>query len=173
MIRPYRRPLIVLTPKSLLRHPQAVNDFSDLTKGAFQTVIDDMQLSSREKKQVSRVILCSGKVYYDLLAAYQENNIKDIAIVRLEQLYPFPEYDLKNVLKQYESIKEFVWCQEEPKNQGAWDNIKHRFDSYARFIEISNVTRPSAAAPAVGSFRVHKQQQIALVREALKLSAMV
>jgi 2-oxoglutarate dehydrogenase E1 component len=173
MIRPYRRPLIVLTPKSLLRHPQAVNDFSDLSDGYFQTVIDDPQLSLPEKKKVTRVILCSGKVYYDLLATYQENDLKDIAIIRLEQIYPFPEYDLKDILKQYESIKEFVWCQEEPKNQGAWDNIKHRFNSYARFIDISCVTRPSAAAPAVGSFRVHHQQQVALIRKALKLPAMV
>ncbi len=173
MIRPYRRPLIVLTPKSLLRHPQAVNDFSELAQGHFQTVIDDPQLSSHEKKQITRVILCSGKVYYDLVATYQEYNLKQIAIIRLEQLYPFPDYDLKNVLKQYDAIKELVWCQEEPKNQGAWDNMKHRFHSYARFIDVSCVTRPAAAAPAVGSIRVHHQQQTALIRKALKLPAMV
>ncbi len=173
MIRPYRRPLIVLTPKSLLRHPQAVNKLSDLSDGHFQTVIDDTQLLLHEKKKVTRVILCSGKVYYDLIATHQEYDLKDIAIIRLEQLYPFPDYDLKDILKQYQSIKEFVWCQEEPKNQGAWDNIKHRFNPYARFIEITCVTRPSAAAPAVGSFRVHQQQQIALVRKALKLPSMV
>ncbi|MCK5810097.1 MAG: 2-oxoglutarate dehydrogenase E1 component [Cocleimonas sp.] len=173
MIRPYRRPLIVLTPKSLLRHPKAVNALSDLSDGHFQTVIDDVQLSLHEKKKVTRVILCSGKVYYDLIATHQENDLNDIAIIRLEQLYPFPDYDLKDILKQYESIKEFVWCQEEPKNQGAWDNIKHRFNPYARFIAIDCVTRPSAAAPAVGSFRVHQQQQIALVRKALKLPSMV
>jgi 2-oxoglutarate dehydrogenase E1 component len=173
MIRPYRRPLIVLTPKSLLRHPKAVNDFSDLSDGKFQTVIDDPQLSADEKRQITRVILCSGKVYYDLLATHQEHDLKEIAIIRLEQLYPFPEYDLKNILKQYGSIKAFVWCQEEPKNQGAWDNIKHRFRPYERYVDISCVTRPSAAAPAVGSFRVHQQQQIALVRKALKLPPMV
>ncbi len=173
MIRPYRRPLIVLTPKSLLRHPQAVNDFSELAQGHFQTVIDDPQLSLHEKKQITRVILCSGKVYYDLVATYQEYDLKQIAIIRLEQLYPFPDYDLKDVLKRYEAIKELVWCQEEPKNQGAWDNMKHRFYSYARFIDISCVARPAAAAPAVGSIRVHQQQQTALIREALKLPTMV
>ena len=173
MIRPYRRPLIVLTPKSLLRHPQAVNDFSELAEGHFQSVMDDPQLSLREKKQVTRVILCSGKVYYDLVATHQQHDLRYIAVIRLEQLYPFPEYDLKNILKQYESIKELVWCQEEPKNQGAWDNMKHRFDAYTRFIELSCVARPAAAAPAVGSFRVHQQQQTALVREALKLPSMV
>ncbi len=173
MIRPYRRPLIVLTPKSLLRHPQAVNNFSELAQGHFQTVIDDPQLSSREKEQVTRVILCSGKVYYELVTTHQQYDLKHIAIIRLEQLYPFPDHDLKDVLKQYEAIKELVWCQEEPKNQGAWDNMKHRFHSYARFIDISCVTRPAAAAPAVGSFRVHQQQQTALVREALKLPAML
>ena len=173
MIRPYRRPLIVLTPKSLLRHPQAVNDFSELAEGHFHSVIDDPLLSLREKKQVTRVILCSGKVYYDLVATHQQYDLRQITIIRLEQLYPFPEYDLKDILKQYEAIKELVWCQEEPKNQGAWDNMKHRFDAYARFIELSCVARPAAAAPAVGSFRVHQQQQTALVREALKLPAMV
>jgi 2-oxoglutarate dehydrogenase E1 component len=173
MIRPYRRPLIVLTPKSLLRHPQAVNNFSELAEGYFQNVMDDSQLSLREKKQVTRVILCSGKVYYDLVAIYQQYDLRDIAIVRLEQLYPFPEYDLNNILKQYEAIKELVWCQEEPKNQGAWDNMKHRFNAYTRFIELLCVARPAAAAPAVGSFRVHQQQQTALVREALKLPSIV
>ncbi|MCK5896109.1 MAG: 2-oxoglutarate dehydrogenase E1 component, partial [Cocleimonas sp.] len=173
MIRPYRRPLIVLTPKSLLRHPKAVNNFSDLSEGYFQTVIDDPYLSTEEKKRVTRVILCSGKVYYDLVATHDENNLKDIAIIRLEQLYPFPEYDLKGVLKQYMSIKEFVWCQEEPRNQGAWDNINHRFRSYERYVDVSCVTRPSAAAPAVGSLCVHQQQQVALVRDALKLSSIV
>ncbi|MCK5916935.1 MAG: 2-oxoglutarate dehydrogenase E1 component [Cocleimonas sp.] len=173
MIRPYRRPLIVLTPKSLLRHPKAVNEISDLSDGHFQTVIDDPQLSLQEKKKVTRVILCSGKVYYDLVETHQENDLKGIAIIRLEQLYPFPEYDLKDILKQYKSIKKFIWCQEEPKNQGAWDNIKHRFNPYTRFIDISCVTRPSAAAPAVGSFRVHQQQQVALVRKALMLPSIV
>ncbi|HIO91950.1 MAG TPA: 2-oxoglutarate dehydrogenase E1 component [Leucothrix mucor] len=173
MIRPYRRPLIVLTPKSLLRHPAATNELSDLTEGKFYTVIDDPYLSAEEKASKTRLILCSGKVYYDLLATHKEENLKDIAIVRLEQLYPFPEYDLKDILKQYKAIKEFVWCQEEPRNQGAWDNIKHRFQPYAHVVKISCVSRPSAAAPAVGSFKVHHQQQTALVRDALRLPPLV
>ena len=170
MIRPYRRPLIVLTPKSLLRHPEAVNTLEDLTDGHFQTVIDDPLLEDDAKKLISRVVLCSGKVYYDLLAAQRENKVTDVAIIRLEQLYPFPEFDIKQALANYVSKKELVWCQEEPKNQGAWDNIKHRLQ---KFVEIRCVSRPAAAAPAVGSFRVHKQQQTALVREALNLPAMV
>ena len=173
MIRPYRRPLIVLTPKSLLRHPEATNELTDLTDGKFLTVIDDSDLSAKDKVSTTRLILCSGKVYYDLLATHREHKLKDIAIVRLEQLYPFPEFDLKDVLKQYKAMKEFVWCQEEPRNQGAWDNIKHRFQRYAHLVKISCVSRPSAAAPAVGSFRVHHQQQTALVREALRLPPLV
>jgi 2-oxoglutarate dehydrogenase E1 component len=150
-----------------------VNTVSDLSEGYFQSVMDDPSLSAEEKKGVTRVILCSGKVYYDLAATHEEHHLKGIAIVRLEQLYPFPEYDLKDVLKQYASIKEFVWCQEEPRNQGAWDNINHRFRPYERYVDIFCVTRPSAAAPAVGSFCVHQQQQTALVREALKLPSIV
>ncbi len=173
MIRPYRRPLIVLTPKSLLRHPEAVNHLDDLTNGHFQTVIDDPNQSDEEKSKATRIILCSGKVYYDLIAEHRKHKVKDIAIIRLEQLYPFPDHDLKVILKQYTAIKEFVWCQEEPRNQGAWDNIKHRFTPYTHRVEISCVSRPSAAAPAVGSFKVHQQQQEALIREALKLPPLV
>ena len=169
MIRAYRRPLIVLTPKSLLRLPEAVSTLLDLSQGHFQTVIDDPELTTEAKKQVIRVILCSGKVYYDLRKMHSQQTLEGIAIIRLEQLYPFPNEDLHTTLAKYPRMEDFIWCQEEPLNQGAWDNIKHRFLLFKDTPVIDCVSRPPAAAPAVGSFRVHQQQQVALLQAALKL----
>ena len=167
MIRQYRKPLIVLTPKSLLRHPLAVNPVEDLSEGKFQPIMDDLTVA--DKSRITRLILCSGKVYYDLFEIRQHENIQHIALVRIEQLYPFPEKMLKTLLASYTELEELVWCQEEPRNQGAWDSTKHRFRHYEDRYKVGCVSRPAAAAPAVGSMKIHKKHQQALVQEALGL----
>jgi len=168
MIRPYRRPLIVMTPKSLLRHPAAISTMEELTEGSFQAIIDDVRFKDA-KDQVSQVVLCSGKVYYDLLDKATTEKIDNIALIRIEQLYPFPEELLEKVLATYPNLQRLVWCQEEPRNQGAWDSTKHRFRKYEDRYEVTCVSRSSAAAPAVGSHKVHIQQQTKLVLKALNI----
>ncbi len=169
MIRPYRRPLIVMTPKSLLRHPAAVSSIEELTEGNFRPIIDDARFI-KNNQSISRIVMCSGKVYYDLLTKSNEENIHDIALIRIEQLYPFPDKLLKKILGSYPNVRELVWCQEEPRNQGAWDSTKHRFRIYEdQYDQVSCVSRPSSAAPAVGSHKVHMKQQMTLVNKALKL----
>ncbi len=168
MVRPFRHPLIVMTPKSLLRHPLAVNTIEELAEGSFKTIIDDTRKTTT-KKYVTRIVLCSGKVYYDLLSQSEEDLVEAVALIRVEQLYPFPEDLLEMILKTYPKLKELVWCQEEPRNQGAWDSIKHRFRHYEDRYRVTCVSRPSSAAPAVGSHKVHHQQQNDLVYKALGL----
>jgi len=168
MIRPYRRPLIVMTPKSLLRNPAAVSTMEELANGSFQTVIDDDRFNAENKKGVERLVVCSGKVYYDIRAKANELDNHETPLVRLEQLYPFPEDTLADLLKSYPDLKDIVWCQEEPRNQGAWDSAKHRFSNFKEYT-LSVVSRPSAAAPAVGSHKVHLMQQEKLVNQALNL----
>lgn len=165
MIRPYRKPLVVMTPKSLLRHPDASSGLNVLADSIFQVAIDD---EITDKAKVRRLILCSGKVYYDLQAAKQEYDLHDVAIVRLEQLYPFPEKVLLDIMKNYTAVKELAWCQEEPRNQGAWDSIKHRFHT-RDYPKIRCVSRPPAAAPAVGVFKLHQQEQKRLILKALQI----
>jgi len=118
MLRPYRKPLIVMTPKSLLRHKLSTSSLEDLHSGGFQTVIPE--IDKLTNKNVKRVVFCTGKVYFDLLEQRREDKIKDIAICRVEQLYPFPRDSVVKELKRYPNADEVVWCQEEPKNQGAW-----------------------------------------------------
>ena len=169
MIRPYRRPLIVMTPKSLLRNPKAVSTMEELAEGNFKTIIDDDRYISNSKSGIERLVLCSGKVYYDLRTKADEvDNLTPL--IRLEQLYPYPEKLLGKILKSYPDLKEVVWCQEEPLNQGAWDSTKHRFYKFKEY-KLSVVSRPSAAAPAVGSHKVHVIQQAKLVQQALNLEA--
>lgn len=166
MIRNYRKPLIVMTPKSLLRHKLATSELSDLTHGAFQNVIPEVDELDNEK--VKKVVLCSGKVYYDLLAARRDKAQTDVAIIRIEQLYPFPKEELKALLGQYEHAKTVVWCQEEPKNQGAWYCSSHHMRASLMFWQnLEYVGRAFFAAPAVGSPILHMKQQKALVEEAL------
>ena len=169
MIRPYRRPLIVMTPKSLLRNPAAVSTMKELTEGSFRSIIDEDRFK-KSKEEITRVVLCSGKVYYDLLAKSNEEKITDTALIRIEQLYPFPDKLLESILNTYPALLDLVWCQEEPRNQGAWDSIKHRYRKLEDQYEVTCVSRPSAAAPAVGSHKIHVLQQAALVNEALKLT---
>tara|TARA_B110000003_G_scaffold83441_1_gene85301 strand:- start:1579 stop:2976 length:1398 start_codon:yes stop_codon:yes gene_type:complete len=167
-IRKMRTPLIVISPKSLLRNPDATSNLDELTSGEFSCVIDD---DLKNKNDVKRIIMCSGKVYYDLAKMRDKNDFKDVGIVRIEQLYPFPYDDLEEILTKYENVQEFIWCQEEPLNQGAWFSHRHRIqrvlDRFNKGDEVSLVSRPPAAAPAVGLMKLHLQQQEELVKEAI------
>ncbi|WP_119328689.1 2-oxoglutarate dehydrogenase E1 component [Cysteiniphilum halobium] len=168
MLRPYRKPLIVMSPKSLLRHPMVHSTLDEMANGKFYNVIAEVE--KIEPKSVARVILCSGKVYYDLLAERSEKSIKDIAIVRIEQLYPFPQVDLEKVLAPYEAVSDIVWTQEEPENQGAWWMIQHELRKVLHKDQhLSYVGRKAASAPAVGYPSLFHAQQSELVAKALKL----
>jgi 2-oxoglutarate dehydrogenase E1 component len=168
-IRKMRTPLIVISPKSLLRNPNATSSITELTEGSFQCVIDS---DTKKKSNVKKIILCSGKVFYDLQNKKIQDKKEHIAIVRIEQLYPFPYDDLEECLKKYKNVEEIVWCQEEPANQGAWFSHRHRLqrvlDRLDSGKEISMVSRPPAAAPAVGMMKLHLEQQNNLIEEALK-----
>ena len=168
-IRKMRTPLVVISPKSLLRNPKATSSLKDLTKGSFKCVIDD---EVKNKPSITKVVLCSGKVFYDLKDRQNSQQKDNIAIVRIEQLYPFPYDDLEEVLMEYKNVKDIVWCQEEPQNQGAWFSHRHRLqrvlDRLGKDKEITLVSRPPAAAPAVGMMKLHLKQQSNLVTEALQ-----
>ena len=167
-LRKMRRPLVAISPKSLLRHPLAVSRLEELTDGAFQNVIGE--IDEINPKAVKRVILCSGKVYYDLLEERRKNNQTDIAIIRIEQLYPFPYTDMAKVLEPYAHVTDFVWCQEEPLNQGAWYCSKHNFEaSIPKGASLTLVSRPASASPAVGYVSLHNQQQREIIEKALSL----
>ena len=168
VIRPLRKPLIVLTPKSLLRHKLAVSTLEDLAEGSFQTVIPE--IDTLDPAKVERLVLCSGKVYYDLLEKRRAEGREDIAIVRIEQLYPFPEDDLVEILAPYTNLKHAVWCQEEPMNQGAWYSSQHHMrrilgrHNKALFLEYAG--REASAAPACGYASMHAEQQEQLLKDA-------
>ena len=168
-IRKLRTPLVVISPKSLLRNPDATSNLDDLFSGSFECVIDD---KIKNKATVRKVILCSGKIYYDLIKERENQGKNDIAIIRIEQLYPFPYDDLEVCLKAYTQINEVVWCQEEPANQGAWFSHRHRIqrvlDRSDNSLEIGLVSRDASAAPAVGMMKLHLKQQEDLVALALK-----
>jgi len=166
-IRPFRKPLIVLTPKSLLRHKLSTSNLDDLAQGHFHLVIDE--IDDVKASAVKRVVLCSGKVYYDLLQERRKRELEDIAIVRIEQLYPFPGKELANILRRrYKNATEVVWCQEEPKNQGAWYNSQHHFIRAMRKDQVLRYAgRAASASPAVGYAKVHHEQQRRLVDAAL------
>ncbi|MCW7763578.1 2-oxoglutarate dehydrogenase E1 component [Photorhabdus luminescens] len=167
-LRGMRRPLIVMSPKSLLRHPLAVSSLDELANGKFQTVISE--IDDLDPKGVKRVVLCSGKVYYDLLEQRRKNEQTDVAIVRIEQLYPFPHQDVQSTLEQYAHVHDFVWCQEEPLNQGAWYCSQHNFREVIPFgASLRYAGRPASASPAVGYTSVHQQQQQELVNDALNV----
>ncbi|MEW6486778.1 MAG: 2-oxoglutarate dehydrogenase E1 component [Thermodesulfobacteriota bacterium] len=166
---PWRKPLVVLTPKSLLRHPEAVSPLTELAEGRFRTVLPDPQ-PVRGKPR--RVLLCTGKIYYDLLAARKKAGIKGVALVRLEQLAPFPEAALEEALAPLRGVKEWRWVQEEPANMGAWAFVAPRLRAPGARgakggAEVGYVGRPAAASPATGFSFLHRQEQEALVREAL------
>ena len=169
-VRKYRKPLIVMTPKSLLRHKMSVSEIGELSTGKFELVIPDSRIT--DAKKTRRVVLCSGKVYFDLQEARELHDIEDIALVRIEQLYPFPINEYAQLLGQYEHVEEIIWCQEEPLNQGAWYQIKHRLqEPLQNHQQLYYAGRPSAAAPASGIFKLHLQQQQALVEAALDIKS--
>ena len=166
MLRTFRKPLIVMTPKSLLRHKLAVSSLAELSEGCFKNVLGEVD--PVDPKAITRVILCSGKVYYDLLEARRRDSLEHIAIIRIEQLYPFPEREFAIEISQYPNIEEWVWCQEEPENQGAWHQIKHRFIGHLEGqVTLTYAGRPMCPAPAVGQFHRHIEQQKQLVADAL------
>ncbi len=168
IVRKYRKPLIVMTPKSLLRHKLAVNTLDDICLGSFQRVIDEVDDVVAD--DVKRIIMCSGKVYYELLIQRRESALDKVVIVRIEELYPFPAEQLNSVLFKYKNAEQLIWCQEEPKNQGAWDYFEPRFAAKLDHpCMVEYVGRDPSAAPAVGSAKVHAQQQKKILRDALGL----
>ena len=175
MLLKVRKPLVVMSPKSLLRLPQAVSTLEELTQGHFLAVIDD---HSADKSAISDIVICSGKVYYELREKQQQQKLNHVAIVRLERCYPFPYQELKDILQTYPNAQSIRWCQEEPKNQGAWRSITHRMDRILLAIkspckQIIYTGRQASASPAVGSPKVHKQQQTDLIDQALGLKPVV
>ena len=170
MLRSFRKPLVVMTPKSLLRHELSVSSLADLQTGAFQDLIDEVD--PIDPAAVRRVVLSSGKVYFDLLKARRAAAQTDVALVRLEQLYPFPIEDYEALLARYPKAREVVWCQEEPQNQGAWYQIRHQLERpLAGKRELLYSGRAPAAAPATGIAKVHEAEQAAIVRAALSATA--
>ena len=163
--RPWRKPLIVMSPKSLLRHPKAVSSLADLTEGSFHRILGDAQV---EPKKVRRILLTSGKVYYDLLAAREKAGRNDVAILRLEQYYPLSESLLEETLDSYADGIEVIWVQEEPLNMGAWGFLSLHFggELFGRW-PLSRVARPASASPATGSMAAHKKEQEELMARAL------
>ena len=168
VIRPLRKPLVVLTPKSLLRHKLAISTLEDLAEGSFQTVIPEIDAIDPQK--VTRLVMCSGKVYYDLLEKRRTEGREDTAIVRIEQLYPFPEDDLTEVMSAYSNLTDIVWCQEEPMNQGAWYCSQHHMrrviSALKPEIGLKYAGRDASAAPAVGYASMHAEQQEKLLNDA-------
>ena len=163
VIRSFRKPLVIFTPKSLLRNKDAASPMSEFTKGEFHTVLGE-QSSELDAQKVHRVIMCSGKVYYDLVKARETKKSKDTAIIRVEQLYPFPHKSFAAELKKYPNVTELVWCQDEPQNQGAWFFIQHNIlENMHDGQKLGYAGRPPSASPACGYAHLHQEQQKALV----------
>jgi len=167
MIRPMRRPLVVFTPKSMLRSKDAASPLADLASGEFKAVIGE--IDTIDAQQVKRIIACSGKVYYDLLKVRRERGIVDMTIIRLEQLYPFPHELFAAQIAAYPNATELVWCQEEPGNQGAWHRIQHYLARHKRpTMRLDYALRASSASPAAGYLAVHNEQQKAVIEAAFR-----
>ena len=172
-VRPgMERPLIVITPKSLLRLPAAASALNDFTSGGFLPVVEDPEIKSSEA--VNRVVLCSGKIYYDLVEARKKSDkpgTDQVAVVRLEQFYPFPQKRLREVLAKYPAARQLVWAQEEPKNMGGWTFVEQRLENLLPNCERPvYVGRSPSASPATGSYAIHQAEQAKLVAEALALA---
>ena len=169
---PLRKPLVVMSPKSLLRHKESTSTMEELAEGTFQVVIGETDELKNES--VERVILCSGKVYYDLHQERRARGIDNIAIIRLEQLYPFPSDDLRDAMKVFENLKEVVWCQEEPMNQGAWYSSQHHMRRAAEDLKpgvvLSYAGREASASPAAGYPALHLEQLKSFLDQALTLT---
>ncbi|MFY9179796.1 MAG: 2-oxoglutarate dehydrogenase E1 component, partial [Venatoribacter sp.] len=172
MIRPLRKPLVVMSPKSLLRHKLATSTLEELAGGRFRTVLDEIDDLPADK--VRRVLLCSGKVYYDLLERRRAEEIDDIAIIRIEQLYPFPAQRLSKILAKYTNVKEVYWTQEEPMNMGAWYSSQHHMRkallNLNPELHLEYAGRKPAASPAAGYMALHLAQQEQLICDALGLA---
>jgi 2-oxoglutarate dehydrogenase E1 component len=167
MRRPFRKPLIVMSPKSLLRHPEAISTLADLTDGGFRLVIDDARVTAPDT--VRRVVLCTGKIFYGLDAARRERGRSDVALVRVEQLYPFPTAELREALGRYPSVREVFWVQEEPANQGAWWFVLPLISPLLRpETTFSYIGRAEAASPATGNHDVHQAEEAAILEQALE-----
>jgi 2-oxoglutarate dehydrogenase E1 component len=160
----FRRPLVVMTPKSLLRHPKVISPVNEFVDGVFQAVIDD----TCDPAQLERVLLCSGKIYYDLLARREAQGDMRCALIRLEQLYPFPEAELRACLDKYKSTRDVVWVQEEPRNWGAWDYMREQFSYCLSHINLRRIARKESASSAGGSLQQHQERQQKLVERALQ-----
>jgi 2-oxoglutarate dehydrogenase E1 component len=170
MLRPYRKPLIVMTPKSLLRDKRSVSTLQDLTNGQFENVIDDAGIQNLDT--VKRVLLCAGQVYFKLLDARREKGLEqEVAIIRIEQLYPFPRAIVEQLIKKYSNVKQWFWVQEEPRNQGAWRFVRARLMETMRLpgFSVSYAGRLPSASPAVGYYKVHHEQEKELLNQAFDL----
>ena len=166
----FRRPLIVLSPKSLLRHPLAISKLEDFTDGQFEPVLDDPAVEDR--RGIDRVLLCSGKIYYTLLESKKIRGVDDIAIVRIEQLYPYPSESVRTLLNQYPNLRNVVWVQEEPRNMGAWRNLLHQFQRcLPPQVTLDYAGRDSRAVTASGSIEVHRREEALLVEAAFHRDA--
>jgi 2-oxoglutarate dehydrogenase E1 component len=161
--REFRKPLIVFTPKSLLRHPRCVSTLDELATGKFMEVIDDGQADA---KQVTRVVLCSGKIYYELLEHKEKDQANEIALVRLEQLYPLPIEQLLALKKKYKNVVDWIWVQEEPANMGAWSYLLRVLEE----LPLKVISRPESASPATGSHHAHEREQKALIGKVFQKS---
>ena len=165
-----RKPLVIFTPKSLLRHPRAVSTLHDFSTGGFIEILPD---AAGDPQTVSRVVFCSGKIYYDLLLAREERKADHVALVRVEQLYPFAAEQAAEILSAYSNDVEVVWAQEEPRNMGAWhfihDQIEPLLDASGR--DVRYVGRPASASPATGSGKRHQAEQAAIIEDALTRGA--
>ncbi len=173
IIRPLRKPLIVMTPKSLLRHKLAVSSIDDLANGTFEVVLGETN-PDIDPKKVTRVVMCSGKVYYDLFQKREDEGLSNVAIIRIEQLYPFPEEVLIETLKPFRKMKEVFWCQEEPQNQGAWYSSQHHMRrcvaEHDKSLYLEFAGREASAAAAAGYMSTHTEEQENLVKQALGLA---
>jgi 2-oxoglutarate dehydrogenase E1 component len=153
---PFRKPLIAFTPKSLLRHPKCVSSLNEFSKGGFQEIIDD---ASAAPGSVKKLVFTFGKIYYDLLAKKEELKNTDVALIRIEQMYPFPKKQFADILKKYSSAKQFLWVQEEPHNMGAWGYLLRTISPFLNGGQLQCIARPESASPATGSKKVHEIQQ--------------
>ncbi|MBI3937649.1 MAG: 2-oxoglutarate dehydrogenase E1 component [Betaproteobacteria bacterium] len=168
MVRPYRKPLVIFTPKSLLRHKESVSPLEEFANDVFQPVNEDWDAKDIDAGSVKRAVFCSGKVYYDLRAGRRERAVRDIPLVRIAQLYPFPHERFRAMIERYQSATEIVWCQEEPRNQGAWHRIQHYLQRHMLpHQKLMYAGRDSSATPAAGYKSLHERQQKELVAMAL------
>ncbi|MCB1309635.1 MAG: 2-oxoglutarate dehydrogenase E1 component, partial [Leptospiraceae bacterium] len=167
MLRAYRKPLIIMSPKSLLRLPEAGSALDDISMGIFREVLHDPETKGNEQK-ITRLLFCSGKIYYDLRKFREEQGVENVAIARMEQIYPYPLEQVADVMQLYPQLKEVFWVQEEPRNQGAWDFLRDRLHAQLPSgCYYKSITRPPSPSPAAGLSSIHREEQEELVRKAL------